>query len=245
MSAQRNLRRLAARPALWIMCFGALAIYGLHALASMPAAVLPRFDFPLVSVTVHARDTSVQAMEARIVRPLESRILALPGLVGVRSTIGHGSVQIHARFVQGSLAQTDLQAVNGAIDRARGELPAQARPYAQIMGNAINEVADYVAQHPGGRGSGQRAAHREGPHRAHAARAAWRAARGGLRCRRTRPLGPARPGGPACARRAHRAISWTRCTGRVLLEPAGYIAQGTRTSTCSWTTSPARRPNWA
>lgn len=150
MSAQRNLRRLAARPALWIMCFGALAIYGLHALASMPAAVLPRFDFPLVSVTVHARDTSVQAMEARIVRPLESRILALPGLVGVRSTIGHGSVQIHARFVQGSLAQTDLQAVNGAIDRARGDLPAQARPYAQIMGNAINEVADYVASIPAG-----------------------------------------------------------------------------------------------
>lgn len=150
MSLLRNLRLLAARPALWVMVYGLLAAYGIHALASMPVEVLPRFRFPLISVTVHAPGTSEEFLETRVARPIETRILALPGLVGVRSTMGHGSVQINARFAEGSAAQADLQAVNGAIDRARGQLPAQVHPYAQIMGNAINEVADYVARIPDG-----------------------------------------------------------------------------------------------
>ncbi len=41
-----------------------------------------------------------------------------------------------------------MQSVNGALDRARSELPTQVNPVAQIMGNAINEVADYTAQIP-------------------------------------------------------------------------------------------------
>ena len=150
MALPRKLRHFAMRPALWILCYGLVAVYGILALTRMPVEVLPRFDYPLVSVTVHAPGRSEQALEARIARPIESQILALPDLVGVRSTMGHGSVQINARFSRTSTAQADLVAVNGAIDRVRGQLPAQTRPYAQIMGNAINEVADYVAQIPAG-----------------------------------------------------------------------------------------------
>ncbi|MDE2489253.1 MAG: efflux RND transporter permease subunit, partial [Elusimicrobia bacterium] len=45
-------------------------------------------------------------------------------------------------------AESDLQAVNGALDLARGDLPASVQPMAQIMGNAINEVADYALELP-------------------------------------------------------------------------------------------------
>ncbi|MGH8278956.1 MAG: efflux RND transporter permease subunit, partial [Gammaproteobacteria bacterium] len=55
-----------------------------------------------------------------------------------------------ARFREGTDAQQDLLTVNSAIDRARGQLPASVQPLAEIMGNAINEVADYTAQIPAG-----------------------------------------------------------------------------------------------
>ncbi|MGH8156465.1 MAG: efflux RND transporter permease subunit, partial [Rhodanobacteraceae bacterium] len=40
------------------------------------------------------------------------------------------------------------QAVYSAIDRARADLPANVAPYAEIMGNAVNEVADYAMSLP-------------------------------------------------------------------------------------------------
>ncbi|OYW06152.1 MAG: acriflavine resistance protein B, partial [Acidobacteria bacterium 37-65-4] len=64
------------------------------------------------------------------------------------STMGNGTAAIDVRFAQGSDAQLDLQAVNGAINLARGDLPPSVHPLAQIMGNAINEVADYALQLP-------------------------------------------------------------------------------------------------
>ncbi len=150
MTRKQDLQGVVSRPAIWVLLFGALALYGLATLNRIPAEVLPRFDFPLVSVTVHAPGTSVEALESGIARPLENQILTLPNLVDVRSTIGHGTIQTSVRFVSGSSAEADLQAVNSAIDRARTQLPGNVNPYAQIMGNAINEVADYVARIPAG-----------------------------------------------------------------------------------------------
>ncbi|MGH8403207.1 MAG: efflux RND transporter permease subunit, partial [Gammaproteobacteria bacterium] len=62
--------------------------------------------------------------------------------------IGYGSVDTDIRFTEGTNALADLQAVNSAIDRARARIPASVDPYAAIMGNAIDEVADYGAEIP-------------------------------------------------------------------------------------------------
>jgi len=110
--------------------------------------VLPRFDFPQISVITHYPGASATELESLIVRPLEGRLLTLPGVATVRSTMGNGTVETDVRFRGGSGAGRDLQTVNGAIDRARRDLPANAHPYARAMGNAINEVADYTARVP-------------------------------------------------------------------------------------------------
>ncbi len=148
MNGPDALKRLFMRPLLWGLIYGGLVVYGAYALLHISVEVLPRFNFPQVSVITHQPGATASELESLITRPLEGQILTLPNLVSVRSTMGHGTVEIDIRFVQGTDPQQDLQTVNSAIDRARSQLPASANPYAEIMGNAINEVADYTVEIP-------------------------------------------------------------------------------------------------
>lgn len=150
MATVRPVPRVLTRPVLWALALLALAAIAAYAFLEIPLEVLPQFDYPQVSVVTHLPGTTASELESLIVYPLEGQILTLPDLASVRSVMGHGFVEVDVRFRQGTPAALDLQAVNGAIDRARGELPAAAHPLAQIMGNAINEVADYTAQIPAG-----------------------------------------------------------------------------------------------
>ncbi|MGH8257876.1 MAG: efflux RND transporter permease subunit, partial [Steroidobacteraceae bacterium] len=150
MAAVRPLSRVLARPILWVLVLVALIGYAAYAFMYIPVEVLPQFNFPQISVVAHVPGMTASELESLIVYPLEGQILTLPHLQSVRSVMGHGTVEIHVRFREGTAAELDLQAVNGAVDRARGQLPPAVRPITQIMGNAINEVADYTAVIPSG-----------------------------------------------------------------------------------------------
>ncbi len=150
MASDLWLPRLLRRRVLWLLVLGAVLAWAIDAFVHTPVEVLPSFDFPQISVTAHLPGTTAIELEHLVVQPLESQILTLTGLRSVRSVMGNGTVQIGVRFRQGSRAQADLQAVNGAIDRARARLPSRAHPIAQVMGNAINEVADYAVRIPTG-----------------------------------------------------------------------------------------------
>lgn len=150
MQANPTVRGWLRRPLLWILVFGVLCAAGIHSLIRIPVEVLPRFAYPEISVVAHQPGATAAELETLVVRPLEGEILGLPDLEAVRSVMGDGTVEIDARFRNGTNAQLDLQAINGAIDRARSVLPGDAAPYAEIMGNAINEVADYTAEIPAG-----------------------------------------------------------------------------------------------
>ena len=143
-----RLPDLLRRPLLWAMVYAALLAYGAYALWRIPAEVLPRFDFPQIGVIVHAPGYSAVEMEALVARPLEGQIMGLQGLSTLRTTLAQGSAQFTARFREGSDPQLALQAVYGALDRAHASLPPGLAPYAEIMGNAINEVADYGVSPP-------------------------------------------------------------------------------------------------
>lgn len=150
MPSDVRIPHLLQRRLLWLLILGAVLLWTVNAFVHTPVEVLPQFNFPQIGVTAHLPGTTATELEHLIVYPLESQILTLTNLQSVRSVMGNGTVEIDVRFRQGSRAQVDLQAVNGAIDRVRGQLPAQAHPVAQIMGNAINEVADYTVQIPTG-----------------------------------------------------------------------------------------------
>ncbi len=145
---QTTLRRLLLQPLFWMLIYGGLIAYAVYAFWKIPVEVLPRFNFPQISVITHQPGATASELETQVAWPLEGEILALPNLVNVRSTMGNGTVETDARFEEGTDTQTDLQSVNGAIDRARGQIPASVHPFATIMGDAINEVADYTVQIP-------------------------------------------------------------------------------------------------
>lgn len=135
--------RWLRRPVIWVMIYGALIAYGLVAFFNIPVEVLPRFDFPQISVVTSLPGSSTQELETLIARPIENELLGLTQVTHIRSTIGHGVVQTNIRFAAHTNPMLDLQMVNGAIDRTRRQLPTLAHPFAEIMGNAINEIADY------------------------------------------------------------------------------------------------------
>lgn len=149
MANERNtFGRLLFQPLVWALIYGSLIAFGAYALWRIPVEVLPRFNFPQISVITHEPGATASELETQIAFPIEGEILALPNLVSVRSTMGNGAVETDVRFGQGTDPQADLQSVNSAIDRARGQIPASVHPFAEIMGNAINEVADYTARIP-------------------------------------------------------------------------------------------------
>ena len=138
------LRALATRRLLWALVYGALAAGSAYAVWRIPVGVLPTFDYPLVEVVVHDPGAAPEEVETGVARPLEGRLLGLPDVASVRSASSQGTVQVAVRFREGTAAQADLQAVEGALDRARPDLPPGVDPYAEVMGNADNEVADYA-----------------------------------------------------------------------------------------------------
>jgi len=148
MTEQNSIRRLLLQPLFWGLIYGALILYGAYALWKIPVEVLPKFNFPMISVITHHPGAAATELETEITWPLEGEIMSLPNLVDVRSSMGSGTVETDVRFREGTDSEQDLMAVNSAIDRARSEIPASAHPFAEIMGTAINEVADYSLELP-------------------------------------------------------------------------------------------------
>ncbi|HEX8711020.1 MAG TPA: efflux RND transporter permease subunit, partial [Terracidiphilus sp.] len=136
------------QPLFWGLIYGALIFYGVYAYWKIPVEVLPQFNFPMISVFTRQPGATAAELEAGITWPLEGEIMSLPNLVDVRSTMGNGLVETDIRFREGTDSEQDLMAVNSALDRARAEMPAAANPTAAIMGQAINEVADYSLELP-------------------------------------------------------------------------------------------------
>jgi cobalt-zinc-cadmium resistance protein CzcA len=144
----KSLSELLRRPILWILLYSGLLVYGTYALLHIPVEVLPRFNYPQISIIAHFPGGTPEEMETLITRPLEGQLLGIPNMDSLRSVMGQGTAQLNVRFREGSNAQLDIQSVYGAIDRARSSLPPGVQPYAEIMGNAVNEVADYTLQIP-------------------------------------------------------------------------------------------------
>lgn len=141
---------LTSRPLLGLVAYGLLLGYGAYALWHVPVEVLPRFHYPEISVIAHYPGASAGEVETLLTRPLERQLLAVPNVTGVRSVMGQGTLRTSVRFRQGTAVQQDLQAVNSALDRSQASLPAGVRPYAEALGNPINEVADYAVDIPAG-----------------------------------------------------------------------------------------------
>lgn len=142
------LKDIVKRPLIWVMLYASICAFGVYAFLNIATEVLPQFNLPQVSVVAQLPGATTLDLEALVARPIEAELFSVPALSDVRTAVGQGSVQIEARFAEGTSATTALQHVNGVLGRVNAALPKGTSLSAEISGNAINEVADYAIPLP-------------------------------------------------------------------------------------------------
>src|SRR4249919_2854879 len=110
-----------------IFLIAVLTVVGLYEALSIPVAVFPTTNFPLIIIGVDNGVTPIEQMEVTVTRPLEEAVREVPGLEDVRSTTSRGSAEINLFFNCSVDMLETLQLVDAAVSRAQSTLPATAQ----------------------------------------------------------------------------------------------------------------------
>ncbi|MEO8602350.1 MAG: efflux RND transporter permease subunit [bacterium] len=136
-----------------------LAAAGGVAAWTMPVSIFPEVAFHRVSLIARAGHLPVEQTVTSLTQPLENVMTAVPGIETIRSMTTRGGTQLDLVFAWGSDMAGALQAVLGATEQARADLPAgtefEARPLDTsafpIIGIAVSstqrslgELSDFV-----------------------------------------------------------------------------------------------------
>ena len=84
------LKALFERPVSVSIATLTLVILGFFSLLRLPVSLLPTLERPRLVVTVRDADTSREELVRHVAQPLERRLLSLPGVLEVRSTVADG-----------------------------------------------------------------------------------------------------------------------------------------------------------
>jgi CzcA family heavy metal efflux pump len=104
------------------MLFGA----GLWAVFQLPSNIYPEVNFPRIMILVHAGDLPPDTMLLSVTRPLEEAAMTVQGVYRVRSKTSRGASEISVLFNSDADMQYSLQLLQGSVNEARTELPADA-----------------------------------------------------------------------------------------------------------------------
>jgi multidrug efflux pump len=122
--ADLSVRRpvLAAVFCLLVIVFGAIAF------TRLPLRELPDVDRPIVGVDVNYRGASAQVVETTVVRIIEDQLSGIEGIDTITSTSRDGRGSINIEFELSRDLEDAANDVRNAVDRARGQLPADIDP---------------------------------------------------------------------------------------------------------------------
>jgi multidrug efflux pump len=109
---------LATVMSLVIIAFGAIAF------TTLPLRELPDVDRPIVSVNTTYPGASAQVVENQITRPIEDQLSGIDGIDVINSTSRDGRSSINIEFDLNRDIEDAANDVRNAVDRARGQLPA-------------------------------------------------------------------------------------------------------------------------
>jgi CzcA family heavy metal efflux pump len=104
------------------MLFGA----GLWAVFQLPSNIYPEVNFPRIMILVHSGDLPPDTMLLSVTRPLEEAAMTVQGVYRVRSKTSRGASEISVLFNSDADMQYSLQLLQGSVNEARTELPADA-----------------------------------------------------------------------------------------------------------------------
>jgi multidrug efflux pump len=109
---------LATVFSLIIIAFGAVAF------TALPLRELPDVDRPVVSISTNYAGASAQVVESQITRVIEDQLSGIDGIDVITSTSRDGRSSINVEFTLDRDLEDATNDVRNAVDRARGQLPA-------------------------------------------------------------------------------------------------------------------------
>ncbi len=110
---------------IFLICI--LTVIGAYEAFTLPVAVFPQTNFPLIIIGVDNGVMPIDQMSVSITRPLEEAVRQVPGLEDVKSTTSRGSAEIDLFFNWNVNMQTTLQMVDAAVSRVQSTLPSTAQ----------------------------------------------------------------------------------------------------------------------
>lgn len=116
------------RPVLAVVFCLLVIVFGAIAFNSLPLRELPDVDRPVVGVDVSYRGASAQVVETTVVRIIEDQLSGIEGIDTINSTSRDGRGSINIEFDLSRNLEDAANDVRNAIDRARGQLPADIDP---------------------------------------------------------------------------------------------------------------------
>jgi multidrug efflux pump len=118
------------RPVATTLLTLAVALAGALAAVRLPAAPMPEFDYPVISVVAQMPGASPQVMATSVATPLERRLGAIADVTEIGSFNSMGRTTVFLTFGLGRDVNGAARDAQGAINAARSDLPAalQANP---------------------------------------------------------------------------------------------------------------------
>ena len=113
------------RPAFITMVFVALATLGIFSYTQMGVDLLPKMDWPMVSVVTIYPGAGPKEVEFAVSKPLEEQLSSLNGLKHIRSFSNEGVSVILAEFSFTTDVEVAVNEVQRKVDAVRAELPKE------------------------------------------------------------------------------------------------------------------------
>ncbi|MDZ7266252.1 MAG: efflux RND transporter permease subunit [candidate division KSB1 bacterium] len=111
------------RPAFITMVFTALAALGIFAYSQMGVDLLPKMDWPMVSVVTIYPGAGPKEVESEVSKPIEEALSSLNGLKHIRSFSNEGVSVLLAEFSFTTDVEVATNEVQRKVDGVRAELP--------------------------------------------------------------------------------------------------------------------------
>ncbi len=107
-----------------LLAFALLLFVGIQAFNKLPITRFPNIDVPLVSVVVTQSGASPAELEMQVTKEIEDAVASINGIDEIQSTVTDGQSQTVVMFRMEVPTEQAVQDTKDAIDRIRGDLPA-------------------------------------------------------------------------------------------------------------------------
>ncbi len=115
------------RPSFMTMIFVTLAVLGIFGYTRMGVDLLPKMDWPIVSVVTIYPGAGPKEVESQVSKPLEEAVSSVSKLDNVRSYSNEGVSVVLAQFLFSANVDEVVNDVQRAVDAARYKLPEDSK----------------------------------------------------------------------------------------------------------------------